>query len=287
MKKTILFGVLFSILILSTAVFAQQNNNPLQSLINTINETINNIRNDISALFQKTGDLQHQVDTLELTPGTQGETGAQGLPGEKGEKGDKGDTGEKGEQGEPSDINIIVEHNLSDLQALIGGSSQQQSFFDVFMKIGDIKGESTDDKHKEWIDVLSYGHGMSNTGGTSFGGGAGAGKANHQDFSIVKKLDKSSPELYLHVNDGKHIQEVIIEVIRKGDKQKQKYMEYKLTDVLITSVQIAGNPNEDRPIEQISLNYAEIEWTYTPQKEDGSLDSPIKTGWNVKENIKV
>jgi len=29
---------------------------------------------------------------------------------------------------------------------------------DVFLKIDGIPGESTDDKHKEWIEILSYSH---------------------------------------------------------------------------------------------------------------------------------
>ncbi len=293
MKKTILFGVFFSIVIVSALVLAQQqnNNSPLQSLIDAINNTINNIRNDISTLFQKTSDLQHQVDTIELTPGPQGETGLSGqtgLQGAQGEKGDKGDKGDTGEQGEPSDINVIVEHNMSDLQILLSqivsnNPEQQASFFDVFMRIDNIKGESTDDKHKEWIEVESFSHGMSNTGGTSFGGGGGAGKPVHQDFNVVKKLDKASPKLYSALNTGEHIKEVIIEVVRAGG-DKQKYMEYKMTDVLITSMQISGNPASDRPIESVSLNYAKIEWTYTQTDETGKPMGDVQSGWDIAQN---
>ncbi len=32
--------------------------------------------------------------------------------------------------------------------------------FDAFLKIDGIPGESTDDKHKDWIEVLSYGVGI-------------------------------------------------------------------------------------------------------------------------------
>ena len=54
---------------------------------------------------------------------------------------------------------------------------------DMFVKIGDIKGESKDDKHKEEIDVLSWSWGVSQSGTMSSGGGGGAGKANFDDFS--------------------------------------------------------------------------------------------------------
>ena len=44
---------------------------------------------------------------------------------------------------------------------------------DIFAKLGDIKGESIDSKHKDTIDVLSWSWGMSQTGTTHPGGGEG------------------------------------------------------------------------------------------------------------------
>jgi type VI secretion system secreted protein Hcp len=40
---------------------------------------------------------------------------------------------------------------------------------DIFAKIGDIKGESTDAKHKDEIEVLSFSWGVANSGGLEFG----------------------------------------------------------------------------------------------------------------------
>ncbi|HHJ18392.1 MAG TPA: Hcp1 family type VI secretion system effector, partial [Gammaproteobacteria bacterium] len=33
--------------------------------------------------------------------------------------------------------------------------------FDMYMKIEGIPGESTDDAHTDWMELLSYGHGLS------------------------------------------------------------------------------------------------------------------------------
>jgi type VI secretion system secreted protein Hcp len=38
---------------------------------------------------------------------------------------------------------------------------------DAFLEIDGIKGESTDDKHKDWIEILSYSHGVSQSGAGS------------------------------------------------------------------------------------------------------------------------
>lgn len=43
---------------------------------------------------------------------------------------------------------------------------------DMFMKIDGVDGESTDDAHKKWIELLSYSHGVSQpTSGASGTGG--------------------------------------------------------------------------------------------------------------------
>jgi hypothetical protein len=43
-----------------------------------------------------------------------------------------------------------------ELKQVSGGAS------DIFAKLGDIKGESMDDKHKDEIEVLSYSWGVTN-----------------------------------------------------------------------------------------------------------------------------
>ena len=70
---------------------------------------------------------------------------------------------------------------------------------DIFAKIGDIKGESLDAKHKDEIEVLSFSWGVANSGSAAPGGGGGAGKATFQDLSIVHGIDKATPELLKRV----------------------------------------------------------------------------------------
>ena len=56
---------------------------------------------------------------------------------------------------------------------------------DIFAKIGDIKGESADSKHKGEIDILSFSWGVTNSGTIGGGGGGGAGKATFHDLSFI------------------------------------------------------------------------------------------------------
>jgi len=159
---------------------------------------------------------------------------------------------------------------------------------DIFAKIGDIKGESVDDKHKDEIDVMSFSWGVTQTGTLAHGSGGGEGKAQFNDFNFTHNVDKASPALFLSCASGTHIKDATITVRRAGEgKENQDYLILKMTDVLISSSQTGGSSGQDRPTESVSMAFAKIEFTYKPQKPDGSLDAPITTGWDLKANKKV
>ena len=163
--------------------------------------------------------------------------------------------------------------------------------FDAFLNVDGIPGESTDDAHADWIEVLSYSTGVSQTasGSASSGGGASSERADFQDFSIVKALDKASPKLSVACADGTHISEVVLELCRAGG-DKVKYMEYKLSDCIVSSHRPGGSSQggETLPLEEVSFNYGKIEWTYTQQKRaDGGGGGNVAGGWDLEKNVKV
>jgi type VI secretion system secreted protein Hcp len=160
--------------------------------------------------------------------------------------------------------------------------------FDGFLKIDGIPGESTDDKHKDWIEILSYSHGLSqpSTGSVSSGGARSAERCDHQDFSIVKTLDKASPQLALHCCNGKHIPKITLELCRStGDKQL--YMKYELSDSIISSVRPGGSSQggESLPLEEVAFSYGKIEWIYTEtDHKTGKPKGNVKTHWDLTTN---
>jgi len=157
---------------------------------------------------------------------------------------------------------------------------------DMFIKIGDVKGESMDSKHKDWIDVLSWSWGMSQSGNAQVGGGAGAGKVNIQDLSFTKYVDSASPLMMLKCCNGKHYPEALLTVRKAGGDNPVEYLKIKMTEVLVSSVGTGGSAGEDRLTENVSLNFAKVDVKYTPQKADGSSDSPIPMAWDIAANVK-
>jgi type VI secretion system secreted protein Hcp len=156
---------------------------------------------------------------------------------------------------------------------------------DIFMKIDGLTGECTDSEHKDWIEVLSYNHGITQPASAtavSAGGGTTA-RCEHQDFSITKFVDKSSPKLYEFCSSGKHVKDVTIELLRASGDKRVKYMEIKLQQVIIAHVAPSGG--KDFPTEAISLNYGIINWIYTQQKRaDGSQAGQTTGGWSLVDN---
>ncbi len=84
------------------------------------------------------------------------------------------------------------------------------------LEIDGIKGESTDSKLKDSIDVQSWSFGAENSGGAAKGSGAGAGKVSFGDFQVVKKIDKASPALLKAVATGQHLKSVVLHVRKAG-----------------------------------------------------------------------
>lgn len=159
--------------------------------------------------------------------------------------------------------------------------------FDAFLKIDGIPGESQDAKHPDWIEVLSFSHGLSQpTSATaSSSGGGGVARCHHLDFSIVKELDNSSPILALKCSAGTHINEVILALCRAGGA-KEEYMRYTMSRVIISSVTSRAASGEDGvPTEEITFNYGKIEWDYKKQKRSGGLGGGSTVGnWNLQTN---
>lgn len=152
----------------------------------------------------------------------------------------------------------------------------------IFARIGTIKGESQDSKHKDEIDVLSWSWGVSQSGSIGQGGGGGAGKASFHDLNLSHHIDRASPLLMKACATGQHIPTATL-TVRKAGKGKQEYLVVTMTDVIVTSVASSGVA--DGPTaESVALRFAKVDLEYKPQKADGSLHAGIHFKYDIKAN---
>jgi type VI secretion system secreted protein Hcp len=144
---------------------------------------------------------------------------------------------------------------------------------DFFLKLTDIEGESTDEKHKNEIVVESFSWGLLNPA---------EDRVSVQDFLFTSLVDKSSPILMLSCATGKHIDEAVLTARKAGEKPLE-YLIIKLKEVLVTGFQPSGSAGDVLPVQSFSLNFGAITFDYTLQREDGSKGETISRGFNVKD----
>jgi type VI secretion system secreted protein Hcp len=149
-----------------------------------------------------------------------------------------------------------------------------------FLKIDGIPGESHDAKHKDEIDVVSYGWGLTHAPTAPAGGGSG-GRAKFQDFHFTMNLNRASPSLFLACANGRHIKTATLSVRKSGGTQVE-YLKIKLTDVLVSSFEEAGSG--EATADSVGLNFAKVEVDYTPQLPTGAPGAVVEAGWDVKAN---
>lgn len=157
---------------------------------------------------------------------------------------------------------------------------------DYLLEIDGIKGESTDEKHKDKLEIDSFSWGVTNSGSMGRGGGGGTGKAEFQDVHFTKQTDKSSPLLMKAAASGEHIKKAVLTARKAGGKGGQvDYLKITLEDVMVSSFQSAGNAgNSSIPNDSFSLNFTKIKYEYMPQKADGSLEGAVPAQYDRSLN---
>lgn len=156
---------------------------------------------------------------------------------------------------------------------------------DYFLKIEGIDGESTSETHKDQLEIDSFSWGMSNSGSMAAGGGGGAGKVSFSSLKLTTAISKASPKLFEACATGKHFPTATLTLV-DSEQRGLEFMKVTLSDVIISSYQTTGMSG-DAPTENFRLNFAKIEYEYTPQKADGSMDAPVKAGYDLALNKKV
>jgi type VI secretion system secreted protein Hcp len=155
---------------------------------------------------------------------------------------------------------------------------------DFLLMIDGIKGESQQDKHKDEIEIESFSWGATQQGAHGGGGGGGAGKVSFQDLHFTSRVGKHSPLLVKACATGQHIKKAVL-TVRKSGGDQQEYYKVTLEDLLVSSYQSGGSEGSNAlPVDQFALNFAKIEFAYSPQKPDGKLDAPVIAKYALKES---
>jgi type VI secretion system secreted protein Hcp len=156
---------------------------------------------------------------------------------------------------------------------------------DIFLALDGIKGESSDSKHKEAIEVLAWSWGLSNSGTFHTGTGGGAGKSNFQDISITKHVDKATADLLYACASGKHLKKGTL-FVRKAGEKPLEYLIYTLESILVSSMSAGSSEGQERATESVTLNFAKVKVEYKIQDGTGAGKDGGTFTWDIPGNSK-
>src|SRR5262245_4653952 len=152
----------------------------------------------------------------------------------------------------------------------------------MWIKIDGCKGEATDDKHKDDIDVDSYAWGMMHPiqqGGT----GLSAGESTASQLTVTKKVDKASPNLMKFCMNDRSFPKALLTCRKRGENPID-FLKVTMKNAVIASVQESGSADGIIGNEHVSFAFTAVEVEYTPQKDDGSPDGAVTMKWDFAKN---
>ncbi|MEW7849411.1 type VI secretion system tube protein Hcp [Massilia aurea] len=150
-----------------------------------------------------------------------------------------------------------------------------------------IKGESQDDKHRDWIEItgIHWGVHQPRSATSSTGGGHTAERVEISDISFSKVADLSSPILAQTCAMGKTIPKAKVEFFRAdADGARVKYFEIDLENVLIGMVSPHLGGDDSYLSETVNMKFSKIKWRYTQQRIGGGAGGNTAGGWDLVAN---
>jgi type VI secretion system secreted protein Hcp len=163
----------------------------------------------------------------------------------------------------------------------------------MFLKLGNIVGDSHDMQHRGEIEVLSFDWGASiprdqaDAANGRDGNHYEVGHSEIREFKFDKPSDRSSPVLFLHAvaySGQEAIPEAVLSV-RSTTGQKVDYLKYKFSTVRIASWEPNmknDSPTGPRLVEEVTLIFKKCEITYQPYGPDGKpAGGPVRTGYDL------
>lgn len=157
---------------------------------------------------------------------------------------------------------------------------------DVYLQIDGIKGESQDEKHKDWIECsgVHWAIVQPKSATSSTGGGHTAERVEMTDIMFKKLSDLSSPILMQTCAMGKTLPKAKLEFMRAdGQGERIKYFEIELENVLI-GMDTPGIEAGDILAEVVRLKFSKVKWKYTQQKIGGGSGGNTAGGWDLSAN---
>lgn len=157
---------------------------------------------------------------------------------------------------------------------------------DAYLKIDGIAGESTDDRHRDWIEVSNvlYAIHQPRADSVSTAGGLTTGRADLSPLSFTKLADIASPVLLQTCASGKTLPKATFEFMRAdGDGKPIPYFKIELENLMLSNIS-PDSGDGGIIIERVHVAYARIKWNYLRQSIRGGTQGSTIGGWDCATN---
>jgi len=137
---------------------------------------------------------------------------------------------------------------------------------DMLLQLAGVVGESSDVKHKEFIDLASWSWGMMSS--TDLSTGHAYAKPKVEEFKIIKKADRSSPVLIKYLKENVPMKTGHLIVRKAGGADPLTYYEIEFTNMRVTSFKTQSESFE--LVETVTFAFETANFKYTPQSGTGA-----------------
>jgi type VI secretion system secreted protein Hcp len=120
--------------------------------------------------------------------------------------------------------------------------------------------------------------------------GAGAGKAEFQEFAILKHIDTSSADLFVACASGAHFHDVELVLLKatgnnQADKSQAKTNVFlKWTFSMLAVERVEWSHAEPVPAEAVTFRFGACKLVYKKQNKEGKLIEAGECSWSQVEN---
>lgn len=160
----------------------------------------------------------------------------------------------------------------------------------IFMKYGDIRGETADRTHPGFLDVRTVRFGIrrrisSHTGTRHDRESA---NAHTSDLYVTRFMDSASPALFIQACCGRG-KPLTLRYTKTGTGDgAEVFMEYTLHNALLSRYDVLARSQAGaRPVEVLRVSYTAVESRYTPYDQDGHPVAPIVQGFDTATNQRL
>ena len=150
----------------------------------------------------------------------------------------------------------------------------------IYMQYEGIKGDVTEDGHKDWIECNSISLSAFREANTSTGQSSQR-QGSHvslSDLTLTKPMCMGSPHLFQASVVG-GAKKVTIHITRTGETDQTNYLEMILDKCCVTGH--TTNSDGVTHMETLTLNFLKIDMKYKPAKPDGKTGDPIPVSFDI------